>query len=118
MALQDYLSEQCDSLGLKWLMVIGADGLTVCSSGIDEQFELAALLPDWMDTSHNLAKAAHLENGMGLICLVPKSGGYLLLMKDFEVRGERMFILLATPKIPAKAVRVVKEICSHVASAL
>lgn len=118
MSLQDYLNEQCESLGVKWLTVIGADGLTICSSGIDEQFELAALLPDWMDTSHKLAKAAKLENGMGLMCLVPKSGGYLLLMRDFEVRGERMFILVATPKIPAKAADTIKGMCNQVESLL
>ncbi len=118
MSIQDYLNKQREALQLKWLTVIGADGLTICSSGIDEQFELAALLPDWMDTSHDLAKAAKLENGMGLICLVPKSGGYLLLMRDFQARGERVFLLVATPKIPAKAVQVVRNICDEVAQAL
>jgi len=116
--LQDYLNEQKEIFQFKWVTVIGSDGLTICSSGIDEQFELAALLPNWMDTSHNLAKAAHLENGMGLICLVPKSGGYLLLMRDFKVRDERMFILVATPKIPARAAHVVKSICDEVAKSL
>ena len=118
MLLQDYLNAQRESLQFKWLTVVNAEGLTVCDSGIEEQFELAALLPDWMDTSHQLAKAAKLENGMGLICLVPKSGGYLLLMQDFLVQGERMFVLVATPKIPAKAATVVKNICDEVLKSL
>ncbi len=118
MLLQEYLNTQRESFQFKWLTVVNAEGLTVCDSGIEEQFELAALLPDWMDTSHQLAKAAKLENGMGLICLVPKSGGYLLLMRDFLVRDERMFVLVATPKIPAKAAAVVKKICNDVVKSL
>ncbi|PCI45497.1 MAG: hypothetical protein COB41_01355 [Proteobacteria bacterium] len=118
MLLQEYLNKQRETFDFKWLTVVNAEGLTVCDSGIDEQFELAALLPDWMDTSHQLAKAAKLENGMGLICLVPKSGGYLLLMRDFEVHGERIFLLIATPKIPAKAASVVKAICNAVEKSL
>lgn len=118
MLLQDYLSEQRETFHFKWITVVNTEGLTVCDSGIYEQFELAALLPNWMDTSHQLAKAAKLESGMGLICLVPKSGGYLLLMRDFEVRGERMFLLIATPKIPAKAAGVVKTICDEITNLL
>ena len=114
MALQKYLDEQCEIFQFKWVTVISSDGLTICSSGIDESFDLAALLPHWMKTSHELARATKLEQGMGLICLVPESGSHLLLMKDFELTGERILILIAAPKMPKKAAKTVKKICVEI----
>ncbi|MDX8383967.1 MAG: hypothetical protein R8M45_07790 [Ghiorsea sp.] len=118
MVIQDCLDNYCTELNLRWLTVVNSEGLTVCSSGIDERFELAALLPEWMDTSHKLATAASMEQGMGLICLVPKAGGYLLLMRDFEVKHQRMFLLMATPKIPPKSAKTLDEICQTLRNAL
>jgi len=111
MNIQQYLNQQCTKHNLKWLVVVNAEGLTVCGSGVEEQFELAAMLPGWLDTSHSIAKAAKLEKGMGLICLVPRSGSFLLLTRDFEVKGERLFLLMAAPKIPQSAVKTLEGIC-------
>ncbi len=110
LTIQQYLDQQCAELNLKWLTVVSGEGLTMCGSGIDEQFELAALLPDWMDTGHKLAHSAQMEHGMGLACLVPRSGDFLLLVRDFTINDERMFLLIATPKIPPKAAKVMAEI--------
>lgn len=110
MSIQTYLDQKCEELSLKWLTVVSGKGLTMCSSGIDEQFDLAALLPEWMDTGHKLAQAAQMD-GMGLVCLLPRSGDFLLLMRDFVYHDEPMFILMATPKIPQKSAKVMNEIC-------
>lgn len=110
MSIQQYLDQKCVELNLKWLTVVSGEGLTMCSSGIDEQFELAALLPEWMDTGRKLAASAQMEHGMGLACLVPRSGDFLLLVRDFSLHNERMFLLIATPKIPPKAAKVMAEI--------
>lgn len=100
------------------MMVANHEGLAICQSGTDEQFELPALLPGWVRNGQEIARAAHLEAGMGLICLVPNSGQYLLLVRGFEVAGNDYILMIATPKLPPKTTRAVDALCGEIAKEL
>ena len=98
--------------------MISSEGLSLCQSGIDEQFELSALLPSWVQSGHDIAQAAHLEHGMGLVCLLPKKGSHALLIQDFIHNEQQFIVLIATAKIPPKTSFVLKVICDDLSKLL
>lgn len=100
------------------MMLIGSDGLALSQSGIAEEFEISALLPSWVTSGYDIAHAAHLEHGMGFICLVPKRGEHLLLIRDFVHNGSQFIVLIATPKLPKGTAGVLKGICSELSDRL
>lgn len=118
MSVQDSLDRLKDEHGFTWMMVANHEGLAICQSGTDEQFELPALLPGWVQNGQDIAKAAHLEAGMGLICLVPNEGKYLLLVRGFEARGSGYILMIATPKLPAKTTHAMDALCGEIAKEL
>jgi|GEM_PF-6788279 len=97
-----------------WISLIGEDGMALCQAGIDEQFELAARLPTWVQSGHDIARAARMESGMGLLCLVPRQGSHALLMRDFSVERRGSFILLiATKRMPPRTATVLQDLCDR-----
>lgn len=112
MKLEEYLAQLCEDYGFAWISITNHEGLALSQYGIDEPFELAALLPDWVSNGDQIASAAKMDSGMGLICLVPKRGAHALLLRSF-ISGDSEYILfIATRKMPPKAVSTLSEICN------
>ena len=121
-AMESKLEEILNSLrtqhGFTWVSLISSEGLSLCQSGIDEQFELSALLPSWVKSGHDIAQAAQLEHGMGFVCLVPKQGSHALLIQDFVHNEHQFIVLIATAKLPQKTSIVLKGICDDLSKLL
>jgi len=109
--LEKYLDQLRSESGFIWVSVINNEGLALCQSGTEEPFELAALLPSWICNGKDIARAAQMESGMGLICLVPKRGSHALLLRNFEVNNENYILLIATSKMPPKIATTLNNIC-------
>lgn len=118
MTVKESLDRLKDENGFTWMMVANHEGLAICQSGTDEQFELPALLPGWVQNGQDIARAAHLEAGMGLICLVPNEGKYLLLVRGFVANGNDYILMIATPKLPPKTTRAMDDLCGEIGKAL
>jgi len=116
--LEKILNTQRAKYGFTWMSLISYEGLSLCQAGIDEPFEVSALLPFWISNGYDIARAAHLEHGMGFICLVPKRGEHLLLIQDFVHNEQQFIVLIATPKLPKGTAGVLKEICSELSNLL
>ena len=116
--LEQFLNGLRSEHGFTWMSVISSEGLSLNQSGIDEQFELSALLPSWMQSGHDIARAADLEYGMGFVCLIPKQGSHALLIQDFMHNDEQLIVLIATAKLPSRPALVLREICNDLCKLL
>ena len=116
--LEQSLNSLRSQYGFSWMALISSEGLSLSQSGIDEQFELSALLPSWVQSGHDIAQAAQLQYGMGFVCLVPKQGSHALLIQDFEHHEHQFIVLIATAKLPKKTTTVLKDICNDLSKLL
>ena len=116
--VQQYLDEVRKTHDFTWMSVINAEGLAVCQSGTEEQFELAALLPAWVSRGEQIADAAGMVAGMGLVCIVPKGGPHALLLRGFDAVGSHFILLVATVRMPSKAAQQLHDICHSLAALL
>lgn len=113
-SLKERLDEFRNEYGFSWIEVVNAEGLSLCEAGSEELPELAARLPDFINTGDEIAKAAKLGHGMRFMLLIPKKGAYALLMRSFEVRQESFVLVVGTAKLPSKPSMVLEEICTDV----
>jgi len=116
--LEQLLNTVRNQHGFTWMALISSEGLSLCQSGIDEQFELSALLPSWVKSGHDIAQAAQLEHGMGFVCLVPKQGSHAFLIQDFVHNEQQFIVLIATAKLPQRTSIVLKDMCDELSKLL
>lgn len=114
MSLKKRLDELRSEFGFSWVEVVNGEGLSICEVGSEELPELAARLPDFIETGDEIAKAAKLGQGMRFMLLIPKKGAYALLMRSFEVRQESFVLVVGTTRLPSKPSMVLEGICTDV----
>lgn len=113
MSLKERLDELRRDHGFSWVEVVNGEGLSLCEAGSEELPELAARLPEFIESGDEIAKAARLGHGMRFMLLIPKKGAYALLMRSFEVRHESFVLVVGTTKLPPRPSLVLEEICSE-----
>jgi len=114
MSLKKRLEAMLVEHGFLWIVIASSEGLSLCEAGAEELPELAARLPDFLNSGDRIAKAAELGHGMGFMLLMPKRGAYALLMRNFEVRDDNFMLVVGTAKLPSKPKQVLDGICSEV----
>lgn len=118
MSLKDRLNEIRNEHAFSWIEIVNDEGLSLCEVGSEELPELAARLPGFIQSGDDIAKAAKLGHGMGFMLLIPKKGGYALLMRSFEAQQGNFVLVVGTAKLPSKARKVLEEICADVSEFL
>ncbi len=113
--VEQFLEETRRTNDFVWMSIINTEGLAVCQSGTAEQFELAALLPEWVRRGEQIANASGMEAGLGIVCIVPKGGPHALLLRGFDAGESHFILLVATVRVPSKAAQLLSDVCGKLA---
>lgn len=111
--LKKFLQYSCHKNNFSSCVVVGQDGLALCTAGETMPDEFIAYLPDWLASGTKIGHYSGLGE-LACCCVVPKKASSLMLVWEICWNDEHLYFAILTPRLAADTVKTLTNIAERV----